>query len=695
MLNRLSTFELGPSNATLSAILSLAIYIHKHDPLRIGSSFETPKYIQDKKAVINIKSRDKLCFLHCINANLNNFNRKKKYESSALPPISNLNLNLSKFDFPMTLGQLTKFEQNNSSYSVNVFGLDDETKEIITYYLTPNVKENHTNLLLLEKNGINHFLLIRNLGRLCARQLGHKHHVKYHCDRCLYFFKTKEKFENHLELCKKHNVCSVKFPDKDFLKFENYHKTLPVPFVIYADTECMLQKTDTTKVPKGSYQKHIPYSVGYYLKSRYEHLIKSRYLFFLGERAVDWFALKLIEIAQIVTEILRCTNVKLQMTPFEKIRHDSATSCFLCGEVFTESNYKVKHRNHLTGEFIGSVHNECNLTTRKRYIVPIFFHNLEKYDAKIIIKDIVRLVPGRFEVIAHTLENFICFSLYVKGTKVRLIFLDSLKFLSTKLETLGKMLHEDDKQIIRDMFGNNYDLVMNKLSFPYEYIDRMEVLSEKTLPDIEKFYSTLTGVQITESEYQNTKKIWETFHIASIGELSDLYLKIDVLLLTCCFESFRGTIIKTYCLDPAHYFTLPSLSWDAMLKMTKVQLELIKDMEKWNFIESAIRGGYCAVSKKLSVANNKYLKTFDETKPSIYILYWDVNSLYGGIMENSLPYRNFTWVDDPGNFDVSENTNDDIGFFVEVDLHVPASLHDRFKDYPPLLTHETINNQRK
>ena len=95
--------------------------------------------------------------------------------------------------------------------------------------------------------------------------------------------------------------------------------------------------------------------------------------------------------------------------------------------------------------------------------------------------------------------------------------------------------------------------------------------------------------------------------------------------------------VEYYGLDPCHYFSSPGLSWDAMFKITKIRLELIKDIDKHLFIEKEMKRGISYIAKRYSKANNKYMKSYDPNKPSKYITYLDVNSLYGQVMSKYLP----------------------------------------------------------
>ena len=122
-----------------------------------------------------------------------------------------------------------------------------------------------------------------------------------------------------------------------------------------------------------------------------------------------------------------------------------------------------------------------------------------------------------------------------------------------------------------------------------------------------------------------------------MGDYHDLYLKFDILLLADVFENFRSTCLQYYKLDPCHYVTSPGLSWDAMLKMTDIKLELMTDIDMFQFVEKGTRGGISYIANRYGEANNKYMKEYNKEKPSKYIMYLDANNLYGYAMSQYLP----------------------------------------------------------
>ena len=176
-----------------------------------------------------------------------------------------------------------------------------------------------------------------------------------------------------------------------------------------------------------------------------------------------------------------------------------------------------------------------------------------------------------------------------------------------------------------------------------------------------------------------------------MGEYHDLYLKIDVLLLAEIFENFRNVCLKNYELDPAHYYTSPGLSWDALLKFSGQKLELLIDINMIQFIELGICGGVSMISHRHSIANNKYMLNYNPDKEIKSINYLDANNLYGWAMCESLPVGNFKMHDR-----IQHNNNlekiitqlenwkscNKKGYIIEVDLEYPKELHDFHNSYP-------------
>jgi len=174
-------------------------------------------------------------------------------------------------------------------------------------------------------------------------------------------------------------------------------------------------------------------------------------------------------------------------------------------------------------------------------------------------------------------------------------------------------------------------------------MDGWERLEGTKLPEKEKFYSSLTKSHITDEEYERAQAVWEAFGCKTMGDYHDLYVKTDTALLMDVFENFRNICQEHYGLDPAHYYTSPGLSWDALLKKTRVELELLTDYEMHLFVERGMRGGICMAGKRYTKANSPYVAGFDPSKPTKYIPYEDANNLYGWTMSKPLPIRDFKW----------------------------------------------------
>jgi hypothetical protein len=163
----------------------------------------------------------------------------------------------------------------------------------------------------------------------------------------------------------------------------------------------------------------------------------------------------------------------------------------------------------------------------------------------------------------------------------------------------------------------------------------------------------------------------------------DLYLETDVLLLADIFESFRKTCLGNYGLDPAHYLSAPGLSWDAFLKRSGSEIELVSDMDMFQFFEKGMRGGTSYIAHRYSKANNKHMSTHDEEMENNYLMYLDANNLYGWAMSQPLPNGGFEWVEDTSKINIDDYLGDEgRGMVLEVDMEYPEELHNSHNGYP-------------
>ena len=132
----------------------------------------------------------------------------------------------------------------------------------------------------------------------------------------------------------------------------------------------------------------------------------------------------------------------------------------------------------------------------------------------------------------------------------------------------------------------------------------------------------------------------------NVGEYHDLYVQSATTLLADVFENVRDKCIEIYKLDPAHFLSAPGLAWQACLKKTEVELELLTDNDMLMMFEEGTRGGMCQATYRYAKANNKYMKNHDKNKESSYLQYLDANNLSGWVMSQKLLIGDFKWVDD-------------------------------------------------
>ena len=226
-----------------------------------------------------------------------------------------------------------------------------------------------------------------------------------------------------------------------------------------------------------------------------------------------------------------------------------------------------------------------------------------------------------------------------------------------------------------------FKLLLRKGICPYEYMDSWEKFNEKLLPSKEDFYSNLNMEDINDIDYRHGNNVFKGFKLENLGDCHDLYVQSDTLLLADVFENFRDIWLKEYELDPTHFLLLPGLAWQACLKKTNVELELLTDYDMLLMVEEGIRGGICQSINRYAKANNKYMKNYNNNEELLYIQYLDANNLYGWAMSKKLPVNGFRWLDSDKINEINEefiknyNENDNKGYILEVDVKYPKRLH--------------------
>ena len=691
VLEAMATFQRDGSNWTFKSIICLEIHTVVYEPLKGNSYIPLPPKLAQKKAIINMKNEDDKCFTWSV---LRALNPREEHAERIDKDLNKKedSLNMTGIVYPVQLNAIDKFERQNPTISINVFGHEES---VCPLRVSKCEDREVVNLLLISDDEKRHYCLIKSMSRLLSTQTSKRNGAQYYCMRCLNPFHSQESLDKHLEYCSAHEAVKIEMSGGT-LSFKNWNRNMRVPFVVYADFESFIKPIDTCGPnPENSYtkqyQKHTPSSFCYYIKCFDDEVYYQNPVTYTASTENE-------DVAQIFVNMLE-EDVKSIYKRFgkpkkmifgtkEREEFDGATECWIChGELGLD---RVRDHCHLTGIYRGAAHNKCNLQYRRPKFIPVVFHNLSGYDSHLFIKNL-GVTEGNINCIPNNEEKYISFSKDIvvgeytnKNGKIvdikqQLRFIDSFKFVASSLDKLVENLDKNCCVNTGKFYkGKQLSLLMRKGVYPYEYASSCERFNDEQLPPKEAFYSKLSGEGISDDDYKHAHAVWDEFGMKTFKDYHDLYNVSDVLLLADVFENFRDVCMKNYQLDPAWYYTAPGLAWDAALKKTGVELELLSDPDMLLMFEKGIRGGISMISNRHGKANNSYMgDEYDDKRATKYITYLDANNLYGWAMCKPLATHGFKWMDDDELTSWKKHT-----CILEVDLEYPKQLHDLHNDYP-------------
>ena len=402
-----------------------------------------------------------------------------------------------------------------------------------------------------------------------------------------------------------------------------------------------------------------------------EDILKSDYYQSpLDYNNVDWFVDEKIKLENKMAFYFKNTNEDIIMTKEneEDFRNDNV--CRFCEKEILSD--KVRDHCHLTGDYRGPAHSKCNINViqKQSNFIPFIFHNFSNYDCHMFFKKLVDKKKDKvdFDIIPKTNEE------YISVTYGCIRFIDSYRFLSSGLDSLVKNLDEDDFKILKKEFPDKWQYLNKKLAYPYEYFNSIDDY-KKPVHNLENkdFFSKLKNKCPDDKEIDRTREIIKKFNIKNGEELTQLYLKSDVILLADVFEKFVKISVDEYGINPLYCVSLPGYTWLCGLKYTGINLQTLQDKDMILLLENNIRGGIS------SVMGDRYIKS-DENKKILYI---DANNLYGHSMSQYLPYDEIKFDNNITLEDIINTPDDsDIGYFVEVDLKYPDNIKQKTKNFP-------------
>ena len=474
----------------------LEYHLHKISLNRGSSYIKSSTWIKNKGVTKNNKNtKNDMCFQYAITAGLNHRNIDHHPEKiSKLRPFIN-NYNWNDIEYPSHSKDWRKFECNNKTIALNILYVPYNTKQITQTYISKynNERDNRVNLLMITDGTSNwHCLAVKSISGL-LRGITSRHNGDFYCLNCFHTYTTEKKLRKHGKICSGYDFYHLKMPNEDnkILKYIPGEKLLRVPFIIYADLECLLRKTNTclNNLDKSYTEKKATHRPSGYSLVTCCSLDKSKNerKYYRGEDGMKIFGKDLKDQA---TKIIKSEKKEMiPLTDEEKETHENQKTCYICEkEFFTDKNskefrkmQKVRNYCHYTGKYRGAAHSNCNLNYKILKEIPVVFHNGSTHDYHFIIKQLAREFKGNFECLGENTEKHNTFSIPIKKehsnaktATYKLKFIDSCRFMQDSLSNIVNNLFEINNKEPKDNFDDTMRSMTDSLSQSIDKVSEID-----------------------------------------------------------------------------------------------------------------------------------------------------------------------------------------------------------------------------
>ena len=484
MAQQIENLVLSDSKFVFDEVVRMDVDFHRLNLTRGSSYLPLPEWLARKKAIINSHNEDLECFKWSviaatrweeIDSHPERITKLKRFETD---------LNWTGVGYPASFRTIKRFESQNQIL-INVLAVEDRQIYICR---KGGDYDRIANLMLITENNRKHYVAIKSLSRLLSKQNSKHKEAQHFCMNCLQGFREERSRDEHVGYCKNNEAVQIEIPHrKPIVEYLDGQFQFKVPFIMYAGFESILKPvqgpgnnpsiSSTTGV-----NVHTP--SGWCIYSKFVHgKVTNPLKLYRGKDCVSKFCEHIIAEAHHLYESFP-EKPMIPLTRSRSTEYKRATKCHICFKPFREGNRKVRDHCHYSGKYRGAAHSICNLQYKIPSHIPVVFHNLTGYDAHMFIQELAKC-GSKMGVIAKNTEDYIFFSVNVEvdkyidkkgeehSKKITLRFIDSIKFMSSSLDSLVNNLARGGGEFFGFENYNDHQrgLLIRKGIYPYEYVD--------------------------------------------------------------------------------------------------------------------------------------------------------------------------------------------------------------------------------